>query len=130
MPLHISPHPAETILASDRFKSLSLFTSIYGIGPNTARRLYSLGLRTVGDLEVYYGVERGSSPPAKLQEVEVRQKRPHHWRGQGKADEAKRGELGKYGGEKGEDDEGLGESWIRVALELREDLAVKCVPSS
>ena len=58
----------------------------------------------------------------------MQQTRPHFWRGKGQADEAKRrGKLGNYGGEKGEGDEGLGDSWIRVALELREDLAVKCV---
>ncbi|TFY63526.1 hypothetical protein EVJ58_g3189 [Rhodofomes roseus] len=119
---------AQTILASDRFKALSLFTSIYGIGPNTARRLYSLGLRTINDLEVYYGVERDDPPePAQseLHELDM-QKRPQYWRGQDQsATDRKRGKLGNFGGEKGEGDEGLGDSWIRVALELREDLAVK-----
>ena len=39
---------------SERFQSLSLFTTIYGIGPVNARRLYDLGLRTIDDLERYY----------------------------------------------------------------------------
>ena len=39
---------------SERFQSLSLFTTIYGIGPVNARRLYDLGLRTIEDLERYY----------------------------------------------------------------------------
>ncbi len=33
---------------------MSLFTTIYGIGPVNARRLYDLGLRTIDDLERYY----------------------------------------------------------------------------
>ncbi|KAH9915905.1 Nucleotidyltransferase [Fomitopsis serialis] len=104
---------AQTILASDRFKALSLFTSVYGIGPNTAHRLYSLGLRSINDLEIYYGVERDepqATGPSELQEVEM-QKRPHYWRGQDQ--------------DKGNRKHGLGDSWIRIALELREDLAIK-----
>ncbi|KAH9911166.1 Nucleotidyltransferase [Fomitopsis serialis] len=88
-------------------------TSVYGIGPNTARRLYSLGLRSINDLEIYYGVERDepqATGPSELQEVEM-QKRPHYWRGQDQ--------------DKGNRKHGLGDSWIRIALELREDLAIK-----
>lgn len=33
---------------------MSLFTTIYGIGPVNARKLYDLGLRTIEDLERYY----------------------------------------------------------------------------
>ena len=120
----------EIILASDRFKALIVFTSIYGIGPNTARRLYSLGLRTIADLEVYYGVESSDAPPTELLEVELQRKHSRSWRGKGQVDEAeRRGDVGNYGGEKGEGDEGLGDSWIKVALELREDLAIRCVRS-
>lgn len=39
---------------SERFQCLSLFVSIYGIGPVNARRLYDLGLRTIEHLERYY----------------------------------------------------------------------------
>ena len=39
---------------SERFQVLSLFASIYGIGPFNARKLYDLGLRTIEDLERYY----------------------------------------------------------------------------
>lgn len=34
-----------------------LFTSIYGIGPATARYLYARGMRTLKDLEAYYEEE-------------------------------------------------------------------------
>ena len=47
---------AEKKLSSTRFLTLSAFNTIHGIGPHTARRLYSLGLRTVEDLEKYYEV--------------------------------------------------------------------------
>ncbi|KIM63986.1 hypothetical protein SCLCIDRAFT_116236 [Scleroderma citrinum Foug A] len=50
---------AQTILSSDRFGTLSTFTTIHGIGPHTARKLYSLGLRTVEELERYYEVIPG-----------------------------------------------------------------------
>lgn len=46
----------ESISSSERFQSLSDFSSIYGIGPATARQLYSRELRTIGDLEKYYDV--------------------------------------------------------------------------
>ncbi|KAF7351119.1 DNA-directed DNA/RNA polymerase mu [Mycena sanguinolenta] len=46
---------SQTIAASSRFKSLSEFTTIYGIGAATARKLYdSFGLRTIEDLENHY----------------------------------------------------------------------------
>ena len=47
----------EAILTSDRFRSLKLFNTVYGIGPVTARRLYNLGLRTFEDLLLYYDVK-------------------------------------------------------------------------
>ncbi|KAF9228433.1 Nucleotidyltransferase [Gyrodon lividus] len=50
---------AQKILASTRFSSLSAFNAIHGIGPHTARRLYSLGLRTIEELERYYEVTPG-----------------------------------------------------------------------
>lgn len=49
----------ETILRSERYQSLSLFTTVYGIGPSTARHLYEIGLRSVKDLERYYDVPQG-----------------------------------------------------------------------
>ncbi|KAL1945254.1 hypothetical protein VTO73DRAFT_2105 [Trametes versicolor] len=111
---HISE--AQTIKSSERFRTLSLFTSIYGIGPHAARRLFALGLRSLADLEIYYGVEPSSSSPTSqpshIVEVEERPRRSG-W----KRDKDK---------DKG-DSEGLGESWIRVALGLREDLS-KMIP--
>ncbi|KAH9174946.1 Nucleotidyltransferase [Lactarius sanguifluus] len=47
----------EEIKQSERFTSLSLFASIYGIGPTTSRKLYDLGLRTLRDLDAYYEVD-------------------------------------------------------------------------
>lgn len=47
----------ETIEVSSRFQSLSSFTTIYGIGAATARKLYdSFGLRTIADLEEHYAI--------------------------------------------------------------------------
>jgi len=66
---HVDCFSAETILASSRFRSLSAFTSIYGIGPSTARQLYSLGLRTIQDLERYYEVEQGTEESEKVKMV-------------------------------------------------------------
>jgi DNA polymerase IV len=47
---------------SERFITLSLFATIHGIGPVTARRLYGLGLRTLRDLEAYYEVDTSFTP--------------------------------------------------------------------
>lgn len=66
--LYISPTPhaiqtkrfTETMRESERFKALSLFNTIYGIGPATARTLYDRGLRSLRDLEAYYEVDAGS----------------------------------------------------------------------
>lgn len=119
----------ETILKSERFQALSLFSSIYGIGPTTARKLCSLGLRSLDDLEIYYGVERASQRPSLAQggdivEVEMQTRTQRHGHRSG---ENKHGRLGAWGGEKGESNEGLGDSWIRIALELREDFAIQYV---
>ena len=32
-------------------------TTVYGIGPHTARHLYARGLRTIDDLEAFYGLD-------------------------------------------------------------------------
>lgn len=48
----------ETTRESERYQALTLFTSIYGIGPVNARKLYELGLRTFEDLERYYDVSK------------------------------------------------------------------------
>ncbi|OBZ65065.1 DNA-directed DNA/RNA polymerase mu [Grifola frondosa] len=97
---------AETIRSSVRFQALSLFSSIYGIGPTTAQRLYDLGLRSLDELEVYYGVDSKTqtSIDSGIVEVEKESKRRHA---------------------KDEGDEGLGDTWIKIALGLREDLAIK-----
>uniref|UniRef100_A0A0W0FVE5 DNA polymerase n=1 Tax=Moniliophthora roreri TaxID=221103 RepID=A0A0W0FVE5_MONRR len=52
---------ARTILTSQRYQSLTAFTSIHGIGPATARKLYSMNLRTLEDLDAYYDVHSPST---------------------------------------------------------------------
>lgn len=47
------------IATSTRFQSLGCFADVYGIGPVTARKLYDIGLRTIDDLRLYYGVNEG-----------------------------------------------------------------------
>ncbi|KAI0667091.1 Nucleotidyltransferase [Trametes maxima] len=96
---------AQTIKSSERFKALSLFSTIYGIGSHTGRRLYNLGLRSLDDLEIYYGVEP-EAIEAQEGVIEVEEK-PR-----------------KYGGIRGrnENSDDLSESWIKVALGLRDDL--------
>ncbi|KAG7091129.1 hypothetical protein E1B28_010183 [Marasmius oreades] len=53
-----------TLLANERYQALSSFISIHGIGPSTARNLYSMNLRTLSDLERYYGVDPDPDVPA------------------------------------------------------------------
>ncbi|KAK7036418.1 hypothetical protein VNI00_011615 [Paramarasmius palmivorus] len=52
---HISE--AQTIRSDERYQALCAFTSIYGIGHNTARKLYSMSLRTLEHLDAYYDVK-------------------------------------------------------------------------
>ena len=49
-------HIRETqdIQQSSYYQSLVIFSTIYGIGPTTARRLYQIGLRTTEDLKGHY----------------------------------------------------------------------------
>lgn len=47
---------AGKILASQRFRSLSEFNAIYGIGPVTARQLYDKGMSTLEHLDSYYDI--------------------------------------------------------------------------
>ena len=96
------------ILPGISIAQLSLFASIYGIGPSTARRLYNLNLRTLDDLEVYYGVEREDvEHQSQIVEIEEKPRRPGWMRGQHEGDDS------------------FGDNWIRIALGLREDLAKK-----
>ncbi|KAJ3737501.1 DNA polymerase mu [Lentinula guzmanii] len=46
----------KSILSETRYQSLVDLTTVYGIGPATARKLYSSGLRTIKDLEKHYEV--------------------------------------------------------------------------
>ena len=61
----------ETMRESERFKALSLFNTIYGIGPATARTLYDRGLRSLRDLEAYYEVDIGSTPAENSESADM-----------------------------------------------------------
>ncbi|CAL1711990.1 unnamed protein product [Somion occarium] len=97
---------ARSIASSERFKTLSDFSSVYGIGPNAAQKLYNLGLRTLEDLEIYYGVD-----PTDIETNLIKLEN----------EEAPRGSTRRSQGQKDEP----GESWIKVALGLRNDLMKK-----
>ncbi|KAK7691335.1 hypothetical protein QCA50_004729 [Cerrena zonata] len=98
---------ARDIMTSERFKTLTDFSSVYGIGPHTARRLFDLGLRTFDDLEVYYGVDP-AEVDTELMELEHEENHPG-WKGRKAAQQ--------------QDD--FDESWIKIALGLRADLSKK-----
>jgi DNA polymerase mu len=53
---------AATVSSTTRFQCLSEFTKIYGIGPATAKDLYSRGLRTIEDLKRYYDLPPDVDP--------------------------------------------------------------------
>ncbi|KII95670.1 hypothetical protein PLICRDRAFT_225804 [Plicaturopsis crispa FD-325 SS-3] len=95
---------SENIAASIRFQALCSFTTVHGIGPTTARRLYSLGFRTIEDLEEYYGANKhdatddGTSPVDLLTNPDT------------------------AATENGPNEE-MANATIKVALELRDDLA-------
>ncbi|KAH8103597.1 Nucleotidyltransferase [Cristinia sonorae] len=125
---------ARRISTSTRFQALSAFSSVYGIGPNTARKLHALGLQSLEDLEAYYGVDREEvlqegQPVQEEGRGPEEMSRPHEkwWPGKDKEKEEdpKKKTLGRGGPMVGDAGSELGESWIRVALGLREDLAVK-----
>ncbi|KAI0785852.1 Nucleotidyltransferase [Abortiporus biennis] len=114
-------HEAHTISSSERFTALSLFSSVYGIGPHSARRLYALGLRTLDDLEAYYGVDKEElEAESELVQIEKKEEKVYYQKGKYP------GEPGKWHGSvaSGQADD-LGESWVKIALGLREDLSLK-----
>ncbi|KDQ55259.1 hypothetical protein JAAARDRAFT_37797 [Jaapia argillacea MUCL 33604] len=129
---------ARTIASSPRFASLSTFTSIYGIGPQTARSLYAAGLRTLEDLEKWYDVQPAGpmhDSPSKGGEGSV----ISHPRGHGfelaggivkvGSDQRKgRRGIGKGKGKSEDVEEGrevTHEGWLKVALGLRAELELK-----
>lgn len=50
---------SQTTRASERYQSLSLFSSIYGIGSTKARQFFDMGMRTIEDLERYHDIPSG-----------------------------------------------------------------------
>jgi DNA polymerase IV len=93
----------ESTLASPRFSALSLLSSVYGIGPTTARLLYGKGVRTLRDLHTWYDVDPDAPPEGKIEDAKV------------EFDEA----LPNANKEDGK------ESLIRVALGFRPDLEIQ-----
>ena len=53
--------PPDEIANSQRFAALSTLASIHGIGPVTARKLYDVGVHSLEDARVYYGVDKNDS---------------------------------------------------------------------
>jgi len=90
-------HNTETILEDENYKALREFTSVYGIGPVTARTLLVGGCRTLDDVKKFY-----ENPERTIQEVPDDDKNEFE-------DETR----------------GVPESWIEVSLALRDDLSVK-----
>lgn len=70
-PLHLLNFYPETIRSDERFQALSAFNSIHGVGPTTARHLYSVGLRTLEDMDRYYDVPIDSDGRLKVEEEVV-----------------------------------------------------------
>ncbi|KAE9411611.1 Nucleotidyltransferase, partial [Gymnopus androsaceus JB14] len=97
------------ILSEARYQSLVAFTEIYGIGPSTARNLYSLGLRTIEDLEKHYK----DKDNAKIQATRIQAPAKKTFT----SPTSKLRELG------------LPEMTVKEALLLREDLNVR-IPRS
>ncbi|KAJ3748630.1 hypothetical protein DFH05DRAFT_1473480 [Lentinula detonsa] len=89
----------KSILCETRYQSLVDLTTVYGIGPATARKLYSSGLRTIKDLERHYEV----SP--KTSDDIADSLNPEHFRGTGPTT-------------------GLPQLSIKVGLALREEFSL------
>ncbi|XP_061818518.1 DNA nucleotidylexotransferase isoform X2 [Nerophis lumbriciformis] len=47
----------ERILSSERYQTLKLFTSVFGVGPKTAERWYHMGLRSFSDVLAEPGIQ-------------------------------------------------------------------------
>jgi DNA polymerase IV len=102
----------ESTLASTRYKALTELSTIYGIGPVTARLLYARGVRTIDDLCRWYDVDPDySSPVASVNAIKPEES------GNGIIETTGRATSGS--GEDGK--EGL----IRASLGFRRDLEVK-----
>ncbi|KAF9486019.1 DNA polymerase mu [Pholiota conissans] len=111
---------------SERFKALSAFNSVYGIGPTTARMLYERGLRTIEDLERYYDVTPNTIPslltpngktipnPLTIPDPRMLGLSPTGGLSGGK----------NKGKGKGKQPQKLPDMSIQIALALREDFAV------
>ena len=97
----VTEHVTETLLEDEKYKILKEFTSIYGIGPMTAQKLYAHKCRTLDDVKRFY-----ESPENTIQQSSDDDDDDDE---NGYEDENKR----------------VPESWIQVALTLKEDLSIK-----
>ena len=93
----------EDRLKEEKYNVLREFASIYGIGPETAQKLYNHKCRTLDDVRNFYG-----DPENALQQ-----------------------EDSEDGDSEDEDDEyedktkRVHESWIGVSLSLKDDLSIR-----
>ncbi|TDL20099.1 Nucleotidyltransferase [Rickenella mellea] len=141
---------AVKIASSERFRSLNTFSSVYGIGPTTARSLYDKGLRTFEQLERAYEIdlERDAEMKEAALAETVREataiERGHESAGHGQAEdgtvkdeedtvkeEETLGDLVSHAslaptafGSHYRNDEETEESGIRVGIRLHHDLSM------
>ena len=69
--LDLNPFLSARISKSSRYRSLTEFSRIHGIGPHTARKLYDEGCRTLEDLDRRFGAELGRTEVDPMQEGET-----------------------------------------------------------
>ncbi|VDC00335.1 unnamed protein product [Peniophora sp. CBMAI 1063] len=104
----------EKIRHSERFQALSSFAEIYGIGPTTARHLYAVGVRTMTELEAYYEADTAPESLVHLQEDS-----------QDAVDPSAEPDPGVSMTEADHMGSNPQETWIKIALSWRHDLAKK-----
>ncbi|KAA1470530.1 Nucleotidyltransferase [Dentipellis sp. KUC8613] len=128
----------ETTLASTRYHTLTAFTTIYGIGPKTARQLYGLGLRTIEHLEAYYNVEptaehgnssgEAQTPAGTSTEAQTKAELENDVQADKEKEPEGTAAKEMHGVMLDSDEDAhdvMEENWIKIALGLRHDLAKK-----
>ena len=93
----VNKHDTETILKDESNKVLREFTSIYGIGPVTARMLLHGGCRTFDDVKKFY-----ENPENIIQQRSYDDRNEYE-----------------------NDNKFVPETWIEVSLALKDDLSIK-----
>ena len=101
----VTEHATETLLEDEKYKVLKEFTSIYGIGPMTAQMLYARKCRTLDDVKKFY-----ESPENTIQQS---------------SDDDDGNDDDDDENEYEDENKRVPESWIQVALTLKEYLSIK-----